>query len=710
MIQLREELDMNVHTRPDMRLLLAIAGIFICFLLLQQPAAGAQANEAMLPVVTQGYEVPEGIQLYRPRGTGRTTGHIATITVENNSDEAFELPSTMFYVPSGNSGIQGYVGRPVPGHSIAAGATADIPIEGYCSTVRLPPAPDGADLPPPQEWIVATGEMGPVTIAPGETARPPGKALVPGTDTPLPRAISQADEPLVAVPLLFAAITEIERATAKLQESGELVTPFAADPGREREAVNQQTFWIFAAELENEPYTREEFTERLEAQYESNTGVPITEAPEEDQERVQQGADDFWGAFTLVGAEAKVINVEGAAAGAAAQGTQADPADDATAGAVAEGANTDEVVPPACESVKVVNHTPRAIDVTIADSYGDDETRKKITDGLRATIRSGSHAYTADTPPSTAYAIWWDDHIGGIASGYAKSVFLENGGQEWVWSTEAISAKAQGTGIHTLSFQHGPECSSVVAGAATMWLKASSDAFDPLENSIEYFRALDAAKELSVQFATRKLPPGISDGIEAGVDAITDPSSDTYASAMGASTLTVGARTVKGEARNNVVYKREDKEDKAIIGGGETIRKIGARDQKPRTLTSKIAANAELKAGAEGNGYAKSNLESVYGTLLVGVCECPTGIVWDFLTDTSQLTQTEAANEAVARAKKEMREATERIGADIGNGSQQTDGDSLSRRAEAELARWAKSIGGDRFEEAEPDAEQQPGK
>lgn len=690
----------NINRKSGLRV-----GLLVCclFAVSGLHAQAGHALEANLPLVQRGYWHPDGQDFIAAKGTGRTTGHIATITVKNNTDRPFELPSAMFYIPMGN-GYQGYVGRPAPGHSVPPGSTADVPVEGYCTTVRLPPVPEGTDLPPPEDWIVATGESGPVAIPTNDTAGPPGNALVPGTDTPLPRAVNVSDEPLTAVPLLLAAISEIERTTAELQESGDLVTPFAADPEREREAVNQQSFWIFAAELENEPYTKEEFTERLEAQYEDNTGVAIAAVPEEDQERVQQGADDFWAAFELVGAEAKVINVRpgaksfGAAAG---QPTADDKPSAAGAGATAEGQPLAQPAPPACESVKVINHTPRMVDVTIADSYGDDETRKKIADGIRAAVQSESNAYTADTPPSTAYAIWREDHIGGISSGYAKSVFLENSGQEWVWSTEAISAKAQGTGTHTLSFKHGPECSSVVGGSATMWIKASSEAFDPLENSIEYFRALDAAKEASVKFATRKLPPGISDGIEAGVDTITDPSSDTFASAMGGSTLTVGANKVQGEAKNEVVYKREDKEDKAIIGGGETIRKIGTRDHKPGSLTSRITANAELKAGAEGNGYAKSNLESMYGTLLVGVCECPNGIVWDFLTETSQLTQTDAARAAVERALEEMREATERIGEDIESGEQATDGETLSRRAEAELVRWAKSIGGDRFEESE---------
>ena len=158
-------------------------------------------------------------------------------------------------------------------------------------------------------------------------------------------------------------------------------------------------------------------------------------------------------------------------------------------------------------------------------------------------VEDAEDAYATSTPPATAYAIWGHDHIGGISSAYAKTVFLEANDQEWVWSTDPLSTTARGSGTHTLSFTHGPECKSVVAGAAMLWLKTSSNAFDPLEKNIEVFRALDAVKEVTVEYLAGKLPPGIDDAVEAGVEAITDPASDTYAAARGVGTLTVGGAT-----------------------------------------------------------------------------------------------------------------------------------------------------------------------
>jgi hypothetical protein len=579
---------------------------------------------------------------------------------------------------------------------VPPGATQTVPVYGYCVDVRRPPGPAGAPLPPPEEWIVESSASGdpaqPLTVPPRAGAGAPGRVLLPGTDQPLPRAVAVDVEPEIAAPLLFAALREIERTTGELQASGELQTPFSGNPEKEREAVIQQTFWLYAAELEGEPYTREEFTRRLEEQHEARSGKPIAAAPPEERERLQQGADDFWDAFELVGAEAKIISHP-----------EAQPA--APTGAIADGkAPVAGVAKPGCTPSEKVEHTPKLVDVQIADSYGNEDERQKIRDGIKKAVEDAEDAYATSTPPATAYAIWGHDHIGGISSAYAKTVFLEANDQEWVWSTDPLSTTARGSGTHTLSFTHGPECKSVVAGAAMLWLKTSSNAFDPLEKNIEVFRALDAVKEVTVEYLAGKLPPGIDDAVEAGVEAITDPASDTYAAARGVGTLTVGGATDTQTSANRVVYKRKDKEDKAIVGGGETIKKLWAADVRPGSLTSKLDAESSLEAGAQGNGLAKAHLESLYGTLLIGVCECPAGVSYKVLTDNGQFIRSEGAKAAVERAIREMKEAADRIGKDIESGELDPTGDKLKQRAEAELKKWGESLGGDRFEPAKPAA------
>lgn len=291
------------------RKFLLVQAVAACALALASQATTADETEGEghVPRVVMGYAPEAETILITARGTGRTTGHIADLIVTNHGDEPLALPPDMFFIPS-DGRFQSYVGRPATGHEIPPGETREVPVEGYCTTVRKPPVPAAEAMPPVENWVVSTGETGPASLPPVEDALVSGRALVPGTDTPLLRAVDVDAEPLTAAPFLFAALAEIERATSELQASGDLVTPFSANPEREREAVIQQTLWIFASELKNDPYIKEEFSERLEAQYEQNTGVPVAEAPEEDRDRLESGADDFWGAFDLVGTSAKVLS------------------------------------------------------------------------------------------------------------------------------------------------------------------------------------------------------------------------------------------------------------------------------------------------------------------------------------------------------------------------------------------------------------------
>jgi hypothetical protein len=671
-------------------------------LLLASAAAIPMAVIAGIPgsaaIAVKGYPVPDGLTI-KAKGTGQTTGHIADLTISPSEGEEWpsELPMFSFYIPS-NGRHQSYVAKPIQIGSLAGAGPQTIPVYGYCGNVHLPPVPAGVDLPPPSEWVVLTGPIENINIPSRPGSLTTGRALIPGTDITVPRAIDSSQEPLLTAPLLLAAMEEIERKTIDLQASGDLRTPFTGNEQREREAVVQQTLWIYAAELEGEPYTEEDFTGRMEQQYEDRNGIPITAAKPEDQERLEQGADDFWGAFELVGVEAKVISDSEEVTPVSENTTETE----AIPEPIPEGdPPPEEVAEDGCVGNEHIHHSPRQVNVVISDSYGDDESRKKISDGIKEAVESEEEAYVTGTPPATAYSIWRDDSIGGISTAYAKTVFLEKNSQDWVWSTDPMKTSAKGTGTHTLSFEPGPGCTATVAGAALMWMKSSSSALDPLENSIEAFRALTAVKDLSVDYVAGKLPPGIGDAVEAGVDAITDPASDTYAAARGTATLVVGGQTDGGTSANRVDYKRKDKEDEAITGGGASFTKLFASDVKPNALTSKINASVEMEAGASGNGLAKAYLESFYGTLLVGVCECPTFTSYEILTDTNQFIRSDAVKGAVSVAKDHMQEVAERIGKGIESGEQDIDGESLKKRVERELKDWGEDTTGHRFKPAE---------
>jgi hypothetical protein len=87
-------------------------------------------------------------------------------------------------------------------------------------------------------------------------------------------------------------------------------TPFSGDDKREAESVTQQTIWIYISILTGDTYDKDDFSARMIAQYEENSETNIEDAPAETVERLEKGVDDFWGAFELVGANAKVFNTE----------------------------------------------------------------------------------------------------------------------------------------------------------------------------------------------------------------------------------------------------------------------------------------------------------------------------------------------------------------------------------------------------------------
>jgi hypothetical protein len=127
---------------------------------------------------------------------------------------------------------------------------------------------------------------------------------------------------------------------------------------------------------------------------------------------------------------------------------------------------------------------------------------------------------------------------------------------------------------------------------------------------------------------------------------------------------------------------------------------------RPNSLTSKIDAGVSMEAGATGNGFAKAYLESVYGTLLVGVCECPTAdgtrISVEVLSNVQMFIRTDAAKGAVDVALRDMQSAVERIESDIKSGAQDIGAEALKKRAEFELRKWGDGTAGARFKPAEP--------
>lgn len=258
-------------------------------------------------IVTVSLPMPNDV-VATVTGTGRTTGHIATVSLYNPTDRplSFEIPAC--YIPSSGQYQPYIVPSPTP-VTVQPHTTANIPVRGFCADIHTPPVPSGSPMPPVQDWIPAgslPAGWSPST-ANGWKPAPGSSALIPGTDRPLGHTIDLGKNPAAAAPILLDAVARIAAAYDGLKNAGIVTTPFSSNPEREREAVIQQTFWIYAAELTGENYEVEDFSKNTIKQFEASTGQKFNAAPPATRENVEQGVNDFWVSFEAVGVEAKVL-------------------------------------------------------------------------------------------------------------------------------------------------------------------------------------------------------------------------------------------------------------------------------------------------------------------------------------------------------------------------------------------------------------------
>jgi hypothetical protein len=248
-------------------------------------------------------------------GTGRTTGHVIDIWITNLSDDTLRVALGPYLVPA-TGAYQGYIVPSSGTATLLPRATESLPLTGYCTDIHRKPVPEGRTATDPGEWITPDLVAAP---SPGEHMaaddgyKPANLETLdmvltyPGSDIPFNYTIDINRHPRASAGFLFSVVDRIADTYDSLRESGSISTPFSAVPAKERESVIQQTTWLAGSILTGSPYTYDDFAESMEAQFTAATGKTVEEAPEDEQEQFQRGAEAFWSAFTLVGEEAKVL-------------------------------------------------------------------------------------------------------------------------------------------------------------------------------------------------------------------------------------------------------------------------------------------------------------------------------------------------------------------------------------------------------------------
>ncbi len=267
-------------------------------------------------------------------GTGQTTGHIANLSITNTTGSTIKINPQKCYIPSAGT-YQPYVAT-IPATSVPPG-TSSIQVQGYCANVDAKPVPAENPMPPVSEWIpviqpgiiipqggnyllttpaVAAFKAEDITVlvqSPGYTPLPPKDAQPitttwPNTNTPFEGKITPESHPKPFAPVLVEALNSISTAFDKLKLAGDINTPFSGDPEKEREAVIQQTFWIYTARITGNEYQKEDFSEKVIRQYEDNTDTKVKSLPKEEMLKLENGIEAFWNTFTNLRIEAKLLN------------------------------------------------------------------------------------------------------------------------------------------------------------------------------------------------------------------------------------------------------------------------------------------------------------------------------------------------------------------------------------------------------------------
>lgn len=287
------------------------------FPLLLLAFSGFAQNQDAVINVDLSQQAPGAIPelLYAVKGTGRTTGHVITLTVQNPTAKTctFDLPAC--YIPPTGK-YQPYVVPHPAAITVGPGGIVEVPLQGFCTDIHRPPVPVGESVVPVSSWVfpdpAVPAESYFVADSSAWTPIAPNAVstvvpVIPGTDTHWPYTLDTEKDPGATAGIFLDVINRIRQQYDVMREQNLITTPFSGNADKERESVIQQTFWIYTAAITGTGYDKENFTQQTVKQYETYSGKPISAAPPETKEKMEEGIDQFWGTFQAVGVEAKII-------------------------------------------------------------------------------------------------------------------------------------------------------------------------------------------------------------------------------------------------------------------------------------------------------------------------------------------------------------------------------------------------------------------
>ena len=270
-------------------------------------------------------------------GTGRSTGHIATLYIKNESSQPVELVPSTYYIPASH-GYQSYVGHLNPGVILAPDTVQSVPLMGYCTDVHRMPAKGGASL-AIEDWILVAplpdSMMAYRLIQPGDRVDPYGpvdrRALNysaqakeiqsnsssrysvcwPDDHQPLTAHLDPNADPRATAALVVRLVQQIEDVVPDLQANDQLSTPYHPEPIVEKRGVTQHAIWITMGALSGKTYDFEDFTKKMHKLWQESSGALSREDAAMASERMESGLPALWQAFEHAAGASKTLLIHG---------------------------------------------------------------------------------------------------------------------------------------------------------------------------------------------------------------------------------------------------------------------------------------------------------------------------------------------------------------------------------------------------------------
>lgn len=254
---------------------------------------------------------------YLATGTGRTTGHIATLTISNPGLTTIQTTIGDCLIPA-ERGYQAYVIPETYSIIVKPFESVNIKLSGYCANVYSPAIPDGERMPSVSKWI--TWHAAPAIPNQGSSLPPEfNKSIAdsihssftptyPGSNTAFPYQIDFSKHPDKVTRLLLHYVYATGISFDRLIAKGEIINT-SRDPLEFRQSIIQNAIWAYAGNLEGKIYNQQNFSKQFIEDAEQQRNQKQDNIPSDEKLKIKTEADDLWNYISLTGEEAKLIPV-----------------------------------------------------------------------------------------------------------------------------------------------------------------------------------------------------------------------------------------------------------------------------------------------------------------------------------------------------------------------------------------------------------------